>query len=322
MSGKTGKEMGAGPCRIRHLLLEYRLTPSNSWAWQHYDTGKGILMVRRRGFTLIELLVVIAIIAVLMAILMPALGRVKRQAQAITCMSNLKSWGLLFKLYTDENDGYFNEGWGYNDHHGRNGEYGLWMNALRPFYRDEWKLLLCPTATRVVESSADWGTFKAWHREVANRYPAPNEGGSKDFVSSYGINNWTNYMIKPRGVRPVASFWKNTQSLKDAAHVPLFADSTWHDAWPFATDPPIEQPLGYGWSSQSTGGDEMNHFCIDRHSGWTNFVFAVWSVRRVGLKELWTLRWHVGYDVTGPWTKGGGVLSSDWPRWLAKYKDY
>ena len=52
-------------------------------------------MNRRRGFTLVELLVVIAIIAVLMAILMPALRRVKEQANMIKCQANLDQWGLL-----------------------------------------------------------------------------------------------------------------------------------------------------------------------------------------------------------------------------------
>ncbi len=65
-------------------------------------------MNSRRGFTLIELLVVIAIIALLMAIMMPALNRVKGQAQKISCQARLKQWALVFKLYTDDHDGYFN----------------------------------------------------------------------------------------------------------------------------------------------------------------------------------------------------------------------
>jgi len=282
-------------------------------------------MANRKGFTLIELLVVIAIIALLMSILMPALGRVKRQAQAVACTSNLRTWGLLFKLYTDDSNGYFNEGWGYSHHHsGADDRIGLWMNALRPYYEDEWDLLLCPTATRVVNDlQQDWGTFKAWHRDIPNRYPGPKEGGQKDFVSSYGINNWTNYMLKARGARPAANFWKSVQNVKNPNAVPLFADSTWHDAWPWEHDTPIQQPYGFGWGSPGTT-DEMNHFCIDRHSGWTNFAFCDWSVRKVGLKELWTLDWHAHYEDNGPspWTKAGGVLPADWPKWMRHYKDY
>ena len=56
-------------------------------------------MIKRTAFTLIELLVVIAIIAVLMAILMPALNRVKRQARNVACQANLNQWGLFFAMY-------------------------------------------------------------------------------------------------------------------------------------------------------------------------------------------------------------------------------
>jgi len=63
-----------------------------------------MLMRKRHAFTLIELLVVIAIIAVLMGILMPALRRVREQARAQVCKSNLRNVGLAVQMYLDEND--------------------------------------------------------------------------------------------------------------------------------------------------------------------------------------------------------------------------
>jgi prepilin-type N-terminal cleavage/methylation domain-containing protein/prepilin-type processing-associated H-X9-DG protein len=59
---------------------------------------------RTRGFTLIELLVVIAIIALLMAILLPALNRAKKQGQAVRCLSNLKQIGVAAYLYAQDNE--------------------------------------------------------------------------------------------------------------------------------------------------------------------------------------------------------------------------
>jgi prepilin-type processing-associated H-X9-DG protein len=61
---------------------------------------------------------------------------------------------------------------------------------------------------------------------------------------------------------------------------------------------------------------------MDRHSGHINCLFLDWSVRKVGLKELWTLKWHESFNTAGPWTKAGGVTLKKWPPWMRGFKDY
>jgi len=66
----------------------------------------------------------------------------------------------------------------------------------------------------------------------------------------------------------------------------------------------------------------MRTFCTNRHSGCLNGLFLDWSVRRIGLKELWTFKWYDQFDRAGPWTNAGGVKPEDWPEWMRKFKDY
>jgi len=105
-----------------------------------------IMGSRRKGFTLIELLVVIAIIAILMGILMPALSRVRKQARKVTCLANLKQWGLAFALYCEDNDGKFFTG----EVSGSTSDVGsgaFWRITMRPYSKDV-KMWLCPQAMK------------------------------------------------------------------------------------------------------------------------------------------------------------------------------
>ena len=94
----------------------------------------------RQGFTLIELLVVISIIALLVGILLPALGAARRSAQALVCLSNVRQWGLANSAFTTDHKGLIAKDG--VDQTGKNFvDDQWWPNALSPYvgyppYRD------------------------------------------------------------------------------------------------------------------------------------------------------------------------------------------
>ena len=259
------------------------------------------------NFSRKDLLFTIAAIVFALANFAAVGSRGRSRAKEAVCLSNMRQWGATFDSYTRDHNGYFNRGWDV-------GETTLWMNALRPYYEDRFGLLLCPTASRAMVSPGDWGPFRAAFRDC----DLPG-GGSYRYTFSYSINSWTNYMTRDRGSRLERCFWKNVFGVQGKEKIPVFADATWHDAWPRHTDEPPKYPGDFGSGTSM----EMNHFCIDRHNGGISCLFMDWSARKVGPKELWTLKWHREFDnVTGPWTSGGGVQPTMWPVWMRDFKDY
>jgi len=129
--------------------------------YRHPAHGQG-----KACFTLIELLVVIAIIAILAAMLLPALSAARERARSSSCMSNLKSLGTTFLLYTDSNDGCLPySSWDFNTYKTRE----IWYRAIAPYTGDPdadpnywWqsvssssanKVLFCPSAEGEEKSS-------------------------------------------------------------------------------------------------------------------------------------------------------------------------
>jgi len=278
-------------------------------------------MDKSRGFTLIELLVVIAIIALLMAILMPALQRVKKQARSAACQMNLHQWSQVWSMYCQDNDGYFcMEGRGSSDW-----PRGNWIVALRHLYRTRSGILICPMAKKRLASGASLSSHGGPFRTYIMGTGA---FGDRQEEGSYGANCWI-FNERPGAAdtiqsRPVKWNWK-TMDAKGGNKIPLFADTMWRGGGPFYQN-------GSSGSNRITppefngqwlgAAHEMKHFCIDRHNGSNNHLFLDWSVRKVGLKELWKLKWHRQFNTNGFWTKAGGAQPSDWPHWMRIFKEY
>jgi len=262
---------------------------------------------KRAGFTLIELLLVISIIALLLALLMPALQRVRKQAKSLACQSNQKQWGLVFSAYTSDNDGNF---WPHEPYN----KFGPFLSETSD-YND---LLLCPVANRAPDSMEDWGTtgytFSPWAVHIYNYNPSW-------IISSYSLNGW---IFDTTRTSLTSSEWLGREGawgtclIKGAPYVPVLLDSRTPYVSPLiptsANEPPeYEDKVPY---------KGMGAYCMNRHNGGINSLFMDWSVRKVGLKELWTLKWYRKWDTANVWTRAGGVKPEDWPEWMRQFKDY
>lgn len=134
--------------------------------WHGPNRGKPDGYPRRSkvGFTLIELLVVVAIMGVLAALLLPAVSRAQYRVRRVECLSRLQQWGLAFRLYVEENDGWIPResyeplgevtinNWsqvkGRSLPDGKTDSLDVWYNALPPYLSQSPALAFVPSANR------------------------------------------------------------------------------------------------------------------------------------------------------------------------------
>ncbi|MFI4910225.1 MAG: type II secretion system protein [Sedimentisphaeraceae bacterium JB056] len=267
-------------------------------------------MKNKKAFTLIELLVVISIIALLMSIMMPSLKRAREASKNVVCLSNLKQWSLVWGMYTDDNNGRYHEG-------RFSGKEKPWITVLESYYQDA-KVMVCPSASKPINSDVIVGsgeTVLGDKNHAWGMFPGTsgNNWDVKGAYGSYGINSWI--CNPPKDTVPYGGsgmYWRK-RDMRNAANVPVMGGNWFIGGRPLETNSPPE----YDGHKNSGSEFEMGRFCLDRHDENIDMLFADGSARKVGLKELWRLKWHPGYNTN--------VRMPNWSReapWMENFKDY
>ena len=272
------------------------------------------------GLTKRDVMVVLGCVFFLMMSLGAVGSRGRHRAKDILCRSNLHKLYLCAFMFTEDNDDSFWRGW-----LGTAAESIWWFAALQPYYGDADKLRCCPAATKTewaLDGSPGPGfdaqPYMAWGYDS---WLDPHDVFDEPPYGSYGANGWLE--DKPSSSQFNSyKYWRYLSAVTTPSQVPFMLDAQWVEAWPEPHDrPPATEDMH--WQDQ-----QDSHFVRvlqNRHNESENCVFMDGTARRIGLKELWVLKWHKEYNTSGPWTLAGGVTRDRWETyasWMADFTNY
>ncbi|MEM9346706.1 MAG: prepilin-type N-terminal cleavage/methylation domain-containing protein [Planctomycetota bacterium] len=243
-----------------------------------------------RAFTLTELLVVVSIIALLIAILLPALSSARKSAYDLSCKSSIRQWTIAWFAYATDHDEQPVQSWHHTDEIQPTGEH--WYIYIRDYMNNgETLVLACPTAGEPLSTSSNSrGTAsRNWFPSAADHF-----GATEDHIGGYGYNNWwsesNNTRNKPQHIKTISDAAEPTD-------IPVFFDCTWADVgWVLEADP--IPPPGDREDPEASGvGGWIKRVSMNRHGGDTvNLSMADGSTVSSAVDDLLGFAWHNDWD--------------------------